>query len=89
MEEANNNEGLQSRREFFKSAAKTAIPVIGAFVLAGLPISQVAAMGCSSGSCYKGCADGCTGQCRTTCNVSCKSGCRDDCGATCKHKVNK
>lgn len=65
------NEELQSRRQFFKSAAKVALPVLGAVVLAQLPIQTKAAeMGCNN-SCYRGCADVCTGTCQTTCNRSC------------------
>lgn len=81
----NKNEELQSRREFFKSAAQVALPVFSAIVLSNLPvISQAAESGCNN-SCYRGCADYCTGQCQTTCNVSCRNHCRDNCGATCKY----
>ena len=69
------NEGLQSRREFFKSAAKAALPVVGAVVLSQLPINAMAdATGCNtcSGTCYTGC----TGGCRTACNNTCKMGCK-------------
>ena len=31
------NEELQTRREFFKKAAKGALPILGAIVLAGTP----------------------------------------------------
>ena len=41
--ENNKKEDLQSRREFFKSAAKAAIPVIGAVVLLSLPLAQTQA----------------------------------------------
>ena len=88
MEKMNRNEELQSRREFFKKAAKGVLPILGAVVLAGAPVSVKAAeerpLGCSS-SCYGGCASNCTGRCQTTCNVSCKNHCRDNCGATCKY----
>ena len=70
----NKNEELQSRREFFKSAAKAALPVIGAVVLAGIPSDVMASAGCDcqggcGTSCYQGCATGCT-------TSSCKGGCR-------------
>ena len=65
------NEELQSRREFFKSAAKATLPVVGAVVLNALPIKvQAAEMGCNN-TCYRGCASYCTGYCTTTCNASC------------------
>lgn len=37
MEKKNCNEELQSRREFFKKAAKGVLPILGAVVLAGAP----------------------------------------------------
>ena len=47
------NEELQSRREFFKKAAKGALPILGAVVLASAPGLANAAesaveMGCST-----------------------------------------
>ena len=51
MEEKKQKEELQSRREFFKQAAKKALPVIGAIALASTPIIANAAekepMGCT------------------------------------------
>ena len=37
MEKNEKNEELQNRREFFKKAAKSALPILGAIVLAGAP----------------------------------------------------
>ena len=37
MEKNEKNEELQNRREFFKKAAKSALPILGAIVLAGSP----------------------------------------------------
>ena len=37
MEKNKKNEELQSRREFFKQAAKGALPVLGAILLANTP----------------------------------------------------
>lgn len=87
MDKKTQNEELQSRREFFKKAAKSALPILGAIVLANAPAIVNAAeetMGCSN-SCYRGCASTCSGRCQTTCNVSCTNHCRDNCGATCKY----
>lgn len=79
---------LQNRREFFKRAAKGALPILGAIVLANVPnvlkASDTEPMGCRN-SCYHGCHASCTGRCANTCNVSCKNHCRDNCGATCKY----
>lgn len=66
---------LQSRREFFKRAAKGALPIIGAIVLANAPVIAQAAedpMGCNK-TCYHGCHATCSGHCQTTCNASCRS----------------
>lgn len=74
MERNKKNEGLQSRREFFKKAAKDALPILGMVVLAsasGVLNAATDPMGCSSSSCSRGCADVCTAVCATTCNRSC------------------
>lgn len=79
------NEELQSRREFFKKAAKSAIPILGLIALANVPqISRAAEVTGCGGSCRSQC----TGYCQNTCNASCYHGCRSGCGATCKG-VNK
>lgn len=72
------NEELQSRREFFKKAAKGALPILGAVVLVSAPGLANAAesaveMGCSTNcnvrcsgcgtACFKGCSNGCSGGC--------------------------
>ncbi len=80
MDTKNPNEELQSRREFFKKAAKAALPVVGAVVLASLPIvKSEAATGCYNsgcvGGCEGGCNDSCYGSCKGTCNASCQLGC--------------
>ena len=83
MEKKNSNEELQSRREFFKKAAKAALPVVGAVVLSSLPIvKSEAATGCESycaSSCYFFCEGGCT----NTCKQSCYGGCENTCHGTC------
>lgn len=75
MQKNKKNEELQSRREFFKKAAKGALPILGLVALANVPgvlnAATDAPMGCSSGSCYRGCASTCSGYCTTTCNASC------------------
>ena len=79
------NEELQSRREFFKKAAKGALPILGAIVLAGAPgilnATESAPMGCSNG-CYTSCANTCKGTCVGGCNSRC-SGCGTACGHGC------
>lgn len=88
MSKKEKNEEIMSRREFFKSAAKGALPILGMVLLSSKPLvlnaSEAEPSGCNN-SCYRGCASHCTGHCQTTCNVSCKNHCRNDCGATCKY----
>ena len=78
MEKNKNNEELRSRREFFKKAAKSALPILGAVVLASASgivnaAESAAEMGCSTNcnlrcsgcgtACFKGCSNGCSGGC--------------------------
>lgn len=90
---------LQSRREFFKNAAKKTLPILGALVLAGLPSVLKAneaektpsgcryqcSVGCGTG-CYGVCAYDCSSSCARLCNncqTSCQGGCKYRCSATC------
>lgn len=82
MSNKNSSEELQSRREFFKKAAKAALPVVGAVVLSSLPIlKSEAATGCYMGGCMYGCDGGCNdscyGSCTGGCNASCMGSCRN------------
>lgn len=83
MKEKKENEELQSRREFFKRAAKSALPIIGAIALSNLPsiaktsnVSKISNSDSNAGFCSwcsYGCGDGCT-SCVGTC-VSCVGSC--------------
>ena len=76
----NKNEELQSRREFFKSAVKAALPVVGAIVLSHVPnFAKASEMGCN-GSCYHSCYSGCN----MTCLGACKGGCQGTCQGSCR-----
>ena len=84
-----NNE-LKNRREFFKEAAKKALPIIGVVALLGNPLIAKAVesepMGCH-GTCYGACVGSCDG-CKYTCTGTCKNGCegcRYTCTGTCKN----
>ena len=98
MKEKKQNEELQSRREFFKEAAKKALPVLGAIALASSPIIAQAAekntMGCNglcTGGCYTSCQRGCKGGCEVVCNSACVTTCKGGClgcSGTCKTSVN-
>lgn len=86
------NEELQSRREFFKKAAKGILPVLGAIALSNIPLHALAKetedpetycdWGCTnacSGSCGRACSYGCSGSCAGTCSGSCKGSCDRSC----------
>lgn len=79
MSEKNSNEELQSRREFFKKAAKAALPVVGAVVLSSLPIVKMY----GSEPCKE-----CTNSCRGTC-AECFAGCTSNCGYNCSRTCSQ
>ena len=89
MSNKKQNEELQSRREFFKKAAKAALPVVGAVVLSSVPFvkAEAAKTGCYYGGCTYGCEGGCNdscyGSCKGTCNASCQYTCRAACMSSC------
>lgn len=86
---SNKNEELKSRRDFFKKAAKSALPILGAVVLSSTPLISKAsetAMGCNwdcSSSCRGGCM-GCSGSCTGGCQ-GCSGGCSDGCRYGCRN----
>lgn len=96
MSNKKQNEELQSRREFFKKAAKAALPVVGAAVLSSLPIRVDAhsstscekqcagSCGAACTSCWTGCT-GCKEACQKNCDWSCTRGCKSGCGYMAKN----
>lgn len=82
--EKNNKEGLQSRREFFKNAAKGALPILAAVALANAPAIAKAAetspSNCNLNSCSFTCSGSCSGSCGGSCGMGCSGGCRGGCG---------
>ncbi|MDY5418293.1 MAG: Cys-Xaa-Xaa-Xaa repeat radical SAM target protein [Sodaliphilus sp.] len=82
MKNKKNNEELQSRRQFFKQAAKGALPIIAATVLASAP-AIVKAAEISRNDCDFGCLYGCSGTCMSTCSGSCKGACENSCRYGC------
>lgn len=95
MEKKNHNEELQSRREFFKKAAKGVLPILGAALLANAPLLSKAAeedpMGCNyscsyscSNSCRGNCSGGCRGGCSGACSYSCQNTCKGSCQGSCR-----
>ena len=88
MEEKNKREEIQSRREFFKKAAKAALPVVGAAIFSSVPFIKAEAtpLGCDKNTCYFSCSGGCSGGCCQGCSgcyQGCYSGCRNTCHGTC------
>ena len=81
------NEELQSRREFFKNAAKGALPILGAMLFANIPVVTKAMgiepMECSW--CQIGCSGSCTTSCLHGCNTSCRGGCTGSCSGACQY----
>ena len=84
---------VQSRREFFKNAAKGALPILAGILFANIPSVLKASnhpMGCEygcSGGCENGCggcANSCMGTCEWTCSGTCKEYCTGGCQGTCK-----
>lgn len=91
MDTDNTNEKLQSRREFFKKAAKSVLPILGAIALSHVPTILKAEpktpMGCDY-SCWNACGDSvcqgtCIGGCYNTCNDSCRNTCTAYCNGDC------
>lgn len=69
---------LQNRRQFFKEAAKKALPIIGAVALLSNPVMANAIekerLDCSN----------CTNTCRGGCNGNCHQGCKSNCALNCE-----
>ncbi|MBR3831034.1 MAG: Cys-Xaa-Xaa-Xaa repeat radical SAM target protein [Muribaculaceae bacterium] len=78
---SNKNEELKSRRDFFKKAAKSALPILGAVVLASSPIVSKAA---TAMSCDNTCQISCARDCIGGCHYGCKTSCSDSCSGSCK-----
>lgn len=73
MEKNKKNEELQSRREFFKSAAKGVLPILALTALGSTIFTA-----CEKEEDGKTCA-ACTNECS-----GCGFGCQDDCSGSCK-----
>lgn len=95
MEKNKKNEELQSRREFFKRAAKGVLPIFAVVALADIPSlvrAEKIPTSCDycEGTCHNGCenrcsgCDGCTGGCDGTCKGGCDSSCKGSCDTTCR-----
>lgn len=81
MSNKKQNEELQSRREFFKKAAKAALPVVGAVVMSSIPFMKTEAATSGCNGCYTQCSS-CTGTCQGKCENGCH-GCGNSCFKSC------
>lgn len=80
MDKKKRDEELQSRREFFRNAAKGALPILGAIVLAHVP--SIASASETPMDCRYGCTavcstSACQGTCSGTCKFTCTGGCKN------------
>ncbi len=87
MGEKKQNEELQSRREFFKEAAKKALPILGALALASTPVfaQAVESEQSSCAGCNNRCMNSCFNTCHGTCNKHCADNCNGNCRGTCSN----
>ena len=85
MDQKKRNEEIQSRREFFKNAVRSALPILGTILLANVPMVSKAVqeekMNCSY-SCTAWCADNCSGRCKGGCTTACERTCSSYCNST-------
>lgn len=90
MKKYKQKEELQTRREFFKSAAKKTLPIVAAIALVNVSETSRAVestpMGCNSNcqvmcavDCRTGCRGGCSDHCAKSCSESCYLGCKGGC----------
>ena len=77
MENNKNNE-TQNRREFFKEAARKALPIIGAVALLSNPVIANAVEQDITD------CNGCSNSCRGGCNSGCHQGCKSNCALNCE-----
>ena len=67
--EDNKQEKLQTRREFFRNAAKAVLPIIGAAALSSGIVK-------AADKIPMGCEHTCSGACRDNCHYACVDTCR-------------
>lgn len=85
MEKNKKKDELQSRRQFFKKAAKGALPILGAIALTNAPFLINAHELESTNSCNNGCSYMCQSYCSRSCTGSCKGSCEGRCNVNCSN----
>lgn len=83
MELNKKNEELQSRREFFKKAAKGALPILALTTLGPSFLSSCSKDDDDNGSCKNACTGGCKSSCSGSCDGGCSNGCDEICMTSC------
>ena len=91
------NKNIQSRRDFFKNAAKRILPILASITtIASIPVKTLAKphFGCGwsclyscAGSCLNLCPMSCVNQCAIMCGNGCSGGCQDTCSQGCSSCV--
>lgn len=84
MKKNEKNEELHSRREFFKKAAKGALPILGLAIMANVPMISNASES-EYCTCAGDCKGACSGSCVSTCRATCGNTCKGTCIYTCDH----
>lgn len=79
MKNNKENEEIQSRREFFKEAAKKTLPVIAMVTVGSLSLASCEKEDTNSYYSSDGCGGSCKSLCENTCTLVCASGCRGTC----------
>lgn len=83
--EKQNNEELQSRRQFFKKTAEKALPILGiALFGSALLTSCEKDEPSSGGGSSSGCGNSCSGSCDDSCSGNCESDCAWGCSYDCR-----
>ena len=85
----NNKKETQNRREFFKEAAKKALPILGAIALLSNPVIANAMEKNACDGCTGSCSYTCSGSCSGACSGGCKGSCKGGCDATCRNACTK
>ena len=75
MKGKDENKEIQSRREFFKSAAKKVLPILGAVTLPQILFSKNIKEESLETDCNWGCSSGCKGGCGRVCSYNCTNSC--------------
>ena len=86
MEKKKQNEELQSRREFFKGAARQALPLLGLSIVGSIFLTACEKddYGERNG-CGKSCSGSCDGDCADACTATCGHSCLTYCEGTCEY----